>query len=130
MKFEAKLKHLHISPRKVRLVADMIRGKDAVTAQTLLGFAVKKGAEPVLKLLNSALANAKSVSNIPASDLYVRFVTVDEGPVGRRILPRAKGRGDVLRKRTAHVNLVLESRGEAKAKKPKAKKDIKKSIKK
>ena len=62
MAFEVKLKHLKISPRKVRLVADMIRGKKIDEAQAILGFAVKKGADPILKLLNSAVANAKNNS--------------------------------------------------------------------
>ncbi len=117
----------------MRLVADLVRGKQAVEAQTVLGFAVKKGAEPILKLLNSAIANAKSTSGIDAADLYVRKITVDEGPVGRRVFPRARGRGDVLRKRTSHVNLTLESkkREEAKEKKAAKKKTaVKKEVKK
>lgn len=109
MEFEVKLKHLHISPRKVRLVADLVRGRQAVEAQAILGFTVNKSAGPVLKLLNSAVANAKSTSGIEAADLYIKKITVDEGPIGRRMIPRARGRGDILKKRTSHINLTLGS---------------------
>ena len=122
MEFEAKLKHLHISPRKVRLVADLVRGKQATEAQTVLGFTINKSAEPILKLLNSALANAKSTSGIEAVELYIKKITVDEGPIGRRVFPRAKGRGDILRKRTSHVNLTLEVKAKEEKKVRKSKK--------
>jgi large subunit ribosomal protein L22 len=108
MAFEAKLRHLKISPRKVRLVADMIRGKKAEEAQTILGFAIKKGAEPVLKLLNSALANAKNNNKAEISNLIVSKIIVDEGPIAKRIMPRAKGKGDRIMKRSSHVTLALD----------------------
>jgi large subunit ribosomal protein L22 len=123
MEFEVKLKHLHVSPRKARLVADLVRGKQAIEAQNLLTFALNKSAEPILKLLNSALANAKTTKGVEAADLYVKKITIDEGPIGRRVFPRARGRGDILRKRTSHVNLTLESKKEeVKEKKTRAKK--------
>ncbi len=108
MAFEAKLRHLKISPRKVRLVADMIRGKKAEEAQTILGFAIKKGAEPVLKLLNSALANAKNNNKAEISNLIVSKIIVDEGPIAKRIMPRAKGKGDRIMKRSSHITLALD----------------------
>ena len=104
MAHQVKLKYLHISPRKVRLVADAIRGKKVDDAQTILGFTVKKGSLPILKLLNSAIANA----NGKTDNMFVAKITVDEGPVMKRILPRAKGKGDVLKKRSSHVTLVLD----------------------
>ncbi len=108
------------------MVADLVRGKRATEAQTLLAFALNKSAEPILKLLNSALANAKSTKGIEATELYVKKITIDEGPIGRRVFPRARGRGDILRKRTSHVNLTLESKKEeVKEKKTRAKKSVK-----
>jgi large subunit ribosomal protein L22 len=124
MAFEVKLKHLKISPRKVRLVADMIRGKKIDEAQAILGFAVKKGADPILKLLNSAVANVKNNAKKDIDNLFISKLTVDEGPTAKRIMPRAKGKADRIMKRSSHITLVLdEKRGPAKAaKKAKAKK--------
>lgn len=113
MAHQVKLKYLHISPRKVRLVADAIRGKKVDEAQSILSFTVKKASLPVLKLLNSAVANVKGKTD----KLYISKITVDEGPVMKRVLPRAKGRGDVLKKRSSHVTLVLDEIKENKKKK-------------
>jgi|LAHU01.1.fsa_nt_gb large subunit ribosomal protein L22 len=110
MAFEVKLKHLKISPRKVRLVADMIRGKKIDEAQVILGFAVKKGADPILKLLNSAVANVKNNSKKEIDGLFISKITVDEGPIAKRMMPRAKGRGDRIMKRSSHVTLVLDEK--------------------
>ena len=125
--FQVKLSHLHISPRKARLVADMVRGKGAEEAQTILNFAVKKTSGPMLKLLNSAIANAKTTKNIEAKDLYISRVLVNEGPVGKRMFPRSRGRGDLIKKRTSHIVMVLDQRkGEEKktTKKEKVKKEV------
>jgi large subunit ribosomal protein L22 len=120
MAFEVKLKHLKISPRKVRLVADMVRGKKIDEAQAILGFTVKKGADPILKLLNSAVANVKNNSKKEIDGLFISKITVDEGPIAKRIMPRAKGRGDRIMKRSSHVTLVLdEKRGPKKKRKEK-----------
>ncbi len=112
MAFEAKLKYLHIAPRKVRLIADLVRGKKAEEAQTILAFTVKKASEPVLKLLNSALANAKTIKNTEAKELFISKITVDEGPVAKRILPKSRGRGETIKKRMSHVTLVLDVKRE------------------
>ena len=126
MAFEVKLKYLRISPRKVRLVADMIRGKKIDEAQAILGFAVKKGADPILKLLNSAVANVKNNAKKETENLFISKLTVDEGPIAKRIMPRAKGKADRIMKRSSHITLVLdERRGPAKFMKAKAKKDSK-----
>jgi large subunit ribosomal protein L22 len=108
MAFEAKLKYLHISPRKTRLVADLVRGKDVEEAQTILKFTVKGASEPILKLLNSAVSNAKTLQNIEPNDLFISKITVDEGPVLKRILPKSRGRGEIIKKRMSHINLVLD----------------------
>ena len=121
MAFEVKLNHLHIAPRKARLVADLVRGKTAEEAQTILAFTVKRACEPMLKLLNSALTNAKNIKNVAASDLFISKIIVDEGPAGKRVLPKSRGRGEVVKKRTSHVTLVLDVKREdvKKAKKEK-----------
>jgi large subunit ribosomal protein L22 len=117
MAFEVKLRHLKISPRKVRLVADMIRGKKIDEAQAILGFVVKKGSDPILKLLNSAVANVKNTGKKEITDLFISKITVDEGPISKRIMPRAKGRGDRIMKRSSHVTLVLDEKRNKKTKK-------------
>jgi large subunit ribosomal protein L22 len=109
MKATAKLKHLRTAPRKVRLVADMVRGKKAVEAQHLLAFCTKKSAKPILKLLNSAVANAKgSLINGDESNLYISKITVDEGPKLKRWRARARGQAYEIQKKTSHINLVLD----------------------
>ncbi|MFA5080469.1 MAG: 50S ribosomal protein L22 [Candidatus Paceibacterota bacterium] len=112
MAFEAKLKHLRIAPRKVRLVADLVRGKKVEEAQAILNFTVKRASLPVLKLLNSALANAKNVAQKDGSSLFISKITVDGGPVLKRILPRAKGKADRMIKRSSHITIVLDERKE------------------
>ena len=103
----ARLRWLRMSPRKVRLVVDMIRGQAVEEALNILSFSHKAAALPVRKLLRSAVANAdlKGVYNIDR--LIVQTAFVDEGPTWRRWLPRAMGRATRLRKRTSHVTLIL-----------------------
>jgi len=120
MAYKVELNHLHIAPRKVRLVADLVRGKKAEEARTILTFTVKRASEPMLKLLNSALSNAKTTKNAEAADLFISKVTVDEGPAGKRVLPKSRGRGEIVRKKTSHVTLVLDVKKE-KEEKPKKK---------
>lgn len=126
MAFEVKLKHLHIAPRKARLVADLVRGKTAEEAQTILNFAIKKASDPILKLLNSALSNAKMTKNVEAKDLFISKIIVDEGPAGKRVLPKSRGRGEVIKKKTSHITLILDAKREEKVKEKKDKKITKK----
>ena len=134
MSVTAKLKYLHIAPRKVRLVADLIRGKKIEEAQAILDFTVKKGAEPFLKLLKSAIANAKH--NFPEDKLnfYVSKVLVDEGPKFKRSMPRSRGMASAIQKKTSHITILLdkiEKEIDGKAKKIKKVKKLKdKKIKK
>ena len=110
------------------MVADLVRGKKAEDARTILNFTVKKASEPLLKLLNSALSNAKSTKNAEAKDLFISKITVDEGPAGKRVLPKSRGKGEIVRKKTSHVTLVLDvkkEKEEKKTKKVKKKKDKK-----
>ncbi len=105
----AKLNYLRIAPRKVRLVADLIRGKSVEEAQTILNFTVKKAAKPLSKLLNQALANAKHNFQLDSSDLYVAKIMVNEGPKYKRWQPRARGRVSEIQKKTSHIMVALDS---------------------
>jgi len=108
---KAKVSHLRISPRKVRLVADTVRGKSASQAMDILRFARKKAAIPVEKLLKSAVANASEFHGVTdVDDLYIQHIAVDEGPTMKRYMPRARGRATPIRKRTSHVRLELRER--------------------
>ena len=113
MKIEisAKLRYLRMAPRKMRLVTDLICGLSPEEAIAQLKNINKLGALPVLKLLNSALANAVHNYEMDKNELLVKNVTVDGGPVLKRWMPRAMGRATPIRKRTSHITLILE--GEA-----------------
>ena len=108
MKVNAKLRNLRIAPRKVRLVADMIRGKSLVDARDQLKFTIKKSARPVLKLLNSAAANAENNFQLNPLNLYISKITVDEGPKNKRWKPRAMGRAGAIQKKSSHITIVLD----------------------
>ncbi|MBU4351297.1 50S ribosomal protein L22 [Patescibacteria group bacterium] len=104
----AKLNDLRIAPRKLRLVADLVRGQDALTAKTKLSFLVKRGARPFLKLLDSALANARNNFQLDEKDLYLAKVLVDEGRKLKRWRPRSRGQAFPIQKKTSHLTIVLE----------------------
>jgi large subunit ribosomal protein L22 len=103
----AKLRFLRMGPRKVRLVVDMIRGKKVLRALDILSVLPKRAALPILKLLNSAVANAKHNHSLAVEDLKVAEIYVDGGPVLKRSMPKAHGRATPIRERTSHINLVL-----------------------
>lgn len=106
METSAKLSGLRIAPRKVRIVVDTVRGKRVGDALSILQFTRKAAAEPVAKLIKSALANAeKAGRNVDA--LYVSTITVDKGPTQRRFMPRALGRAFRVEKKTSHIAVVL-----------------------
>jgi large subunit ribosomal protein L22 len=106
----AKLRHLRISPRKVRLIADLIRGLTVEEAEKQLRFLTKRAANPLLKLLNSAAANAENTFNLTKEKLYIAKILVDPGPTLKRWMPRAMGRATPIMKRTSHVTIVLDSK--------------------
>jgi large subunit ribosomal protein L22 len=117
----ATLRNYRQSPRKVRLLVDLIRGKQAPEAVTLLEFTPKRASLQVKKLLESAIANAAHVSNIPADELYVSKATVDQGVTLSRWMPRARGSSSPIRKRCSHITIELSRKGGAKvAEAPKA----------
>lgn len=106
----ASLRDLRVTARKTRLVADLIRGKDVEEAENILKFTVRRPAKPLLKLLQSAKANAVNNHDMFEDALYVKAIEVNEGPTLKRYLPRARGRADLLRKRTSNVAITLEER--------------------
>lgn len=110
MEVTAKLSNLRISPRKVRLVADLIRGSSVKEARGRLSFLVKKTSSPLLKLLDSAAANAKHNFKLNPDEMYISNISVDGGPVLKRTMPRAMGRSYLIRKRTSHINLTLSEK--------------------
>lgn len=107
MEINSKLRYLRIAPRKVRLVADLIRGKSVEEAQAILNFTVKRGVAPFLGLLNSAIASAKHNFQTDPGNLYISKLTVDEGPKFKRWQPRARGQAYEIQKKTSHITLVL-----------------------
>lgn len=108
----AKLSNLRISPRKVRLVADLIRGAKISDAQKQLAFLSKRSSDPILKLLKSAIANAKNNLKINDENLIISKIFVDGGPVLKRYMPRAFGRAGAIRKRTSHITIELKTKNE------------------
>jgi len=104
----AKLSYLRIAPRKVRLVADLVRGKSIEEAQTILNFTTKKASLPLLKLLKQVSANAKNNFQLDLSNLFISKITVDEGPKYKRWMARARGQTSEIQKKTSHVIVILD----------------------
>jgi len=108
---KASATHIRISPRKVRMVVDTVRGKSVSQALSILGFTRKRAALPVQKLLKSAVANAVENGGISDVDaLVIDRIMVDEGPTLKRFMPRARGRATPIRKRTSHIRIMLRER--------------------
>lgn len=109
MEAKAIARYVRISPRKVRLLADLIRGKSLDNAEVQLGISVKGSKMVLMKLLKSAVANAE-VKKMERSKLYIKTITVDGGPVLKRWRPRAFGRAGAIRKGTSHITIVLSEK--------------------
>ena len=107
---KATLKFARISPRKVKIVADLIRGKDAQEALSIVKFTPKASSEIIEKLLKSAIANAENNHEMKAESLYVAEIYANQGPTLKRIRPAAKGSAVRIRKRTSHITIVLKER--------------------
>lgn len=107
MEVKAKLRYLRMSPRKVRLVAGLIRGKKAEEALKQLQFAGKAAAKPMSKVVASAVANAVNNFGLEESNLFVKEISIDGGPMLKRWTPRAHGRATPVMKRTSHVNITI-----------------------
>lgn len=107
MEARAKAKHIKMSPKKVRLVVNVIRGLEVGKALDQLKFINKLAAKPIEKLVASAIANAENNFELKKENLYIKKISVDEGPTLHRWQPRARGRATPIRKRTSHIDLIL-----------------------
>ena len=103
--------YVRISPQKVRLVCDQIRGKRVEEAMAVLEFTPRKGAKLVAKVLRSGIANAENNQSLDVDTLFVKRIEVGPGPTLKRFLPRAQGRATPLLKRTSHITIVLDQKG-------------------
>ncbi len=110
MDITVQLNNLRIAPRKTRQMIDVIRNKNVAEARALLEFTVKRASDPVLKLLNSAVATATNDLKVPTDNLYISKITVDEGPTLKRSFPMSRGRAYPIMKRTSHITLVLSEK--------------------
>lgn len=107
---KASLKFIRLAPRKARLVADLIRGKNVEEALNILQFTYKSTSQPLAKLLKSAVANADQQGGVNVDKLYVKDLQVNGGPMFKRFMPRAMGRASPIRHRTSHIEIELDQR--------------------
>lgn len=112
MEAKASARHLRVTPMKARRVVNLIRGKQANEALAILKFAPQAASEPVFKVVQSAVANARVLADrdsvaFSENDLYISEIFVDEGPTMKRFQPRAQGRAYQIKKRTSHVTVVV-----------------------
>ncbi|GAC1384382.1 MAG: 50S ribosomal protein L22 [Herpetosiphon sp.] len=108
MQAKAILRNYRMSPQKVRLVVDVVRGKPVDLSLSILRNMPHKAALPVAKLIASAAANAENNFKMTREGLFVKTIFTDEGPVSKRSVARARGRGNVIRKRTSHITVVVD----------------------
>lgn len=118
MEVKASARSIRMSPQKIRLVIDVIRGRKAKDAQTQLRFMKKAAAVPVLKLLNSAIANAQNNFKLDAENLFVKTIFANEGVTIHRWTPKAMGRATPIRKRTTQIEIVLDEKAVSNLKLP------------
>jgi large subunit ribosomal protein L22 len=104
------LRYLRVAPRKVRAVADTIRGRKVEQALAILDFTNRSAAGPLAKMLRAAVANAAASEDIDVDTLVVKEIRVDQGPTLKRYIPRAMGRATLVQKKTSHVSFLLEER--------------------
>lgn len=108
---KAKLNYLRIAPRKVRRIANLLKGLSVVEAEAELLYRPQRAAKPLLKLLRSAISNAQN-QQLDKEKLYIADIRVDQGPMLKRYLPRAMGRATLIQKKSSHISLVLKERSE------------------
>lgn len=106
----ASLKNYRISPRKFRIVADMVRGKNVLVAKDILAHALRKAKNPLNELIDSAIANASHNHKIEKETLFIKEIRVDKGYTLKRHMPVSRGSAHPIKKRTSHVSLVLAPR--------------------
>ena len=107
MEAKAHARYVRISPRKVKIIADLIRNKPVGQAMTIIKLSNKIACEPLEKLLKSAIANAENNHAMDVSKLYVSQIYANEGPTLKRVMPRAQGRAFRINKRTSHITIAL-----------------------
>lgn len=112
MEARATARYIRISPRKVRQVVDLIRDKNVGEALAILQFTPKAASPVIEKVVRSAIANAENNYDMDPDSLYVAECYVDQGPVLKRVRPRARGMADRIRKRTSHITVVLQEKEE------------------
>ena len=110
MEIKAYLNYLRISPRKVRIVSKLIKGKNIKEAKSILKNTAKRSAPQIFKLLNSAVANAKHNFQIDSDSLFVKNILVNKGPTLKRRLPRARGMATPINKRSSHIAIILSTK--------------------
>ncbi len=110
MEVTATLNYARITPRKMRLVGDLVKGLPIEKASSQLQFSQKRGSKLLSVLLTSAIANAKEKGGIDVEHLYVKNVMVDDGPMFKRYIPRAMGRATKVRKKMSHVTVILDEK--------------------
>ncbi|SNX54375.1 50S ribosomal protein L22 [Thermoanaerobacterium sp. RBIITD] len=110
MEVKAVAKYIRISPQKAGLVMNMIRGKDVSEALAILKFTPNKAAGIVEKVLKSAIANAENNYGLDRDNLYVQKAVADQGPIMKRMMPRAMGRSNLMRRRTSHITVVVNEK--------------------
>ena len=110
MEAKAVLRYVRISPRKVGVLCDLIRGKSVNQAVAILSTTPKAASEPLLKLVKSAAANAENNHQMDPEKLYVSAALADPGPIIKRFMPRAQGRAYRINKRTSHITIVLKEK--------------------
>lgn len=110
MEAKATAKYVRISPRKVKIVIDLIRGKSLGEALNILNFTPKAASKPVEKVLRSAAANAENNYDMNVENLYIAEVQANQGPTLKRYRARAQGRGTQILKRTSHISVVLKEK--------------------
>jgi len=112
MESKAKLRYLRIAPRKMRLIADLIRGRRVEEALTILEYSLKGAAKPLEKTLRSAVSNmliSEEAKKIDTDKIWIKKIVVDEGPTAKRWMPRAMGRATRINKRSSHLVVILSS---------------------
>jgi large subunit ribosomal protein L22 len=108
MEAKAVARFVRISPRKVRLIMDEVRGRKVEEALRLLAYSPQKGATLLKKLIDSAVANASANAEIDVDTLFIKKIFADEGPMWKRFRPRAMGRATRIKKRTSHLTVILD----------------------
>jgi large subunit ribosomal protein L22 len=110
MEVMAKAHYVRVSPRKARLVSELVKGKKVEEALSILAFTKKAFAKTLTKVINSAVANAQHNKQMDVDTLVVKRISVDGGPTLKRHIPRAMGRATMIRKRTSHITVVLDEK--------------------